>query len=84
VLDWNLWSRQRRRLWRDRAAGAGYRAVLYYLRVPVETAIERAERRRRSGVRYAHVLDAAAITQMGRIFEPPGPDEGLDVIPIES
>lgn len=39
VLDWNLWSRQRRKTWRDKVVAAGHHPVLHYVSVPVETAI---------------------------------------------
>ncbi|HEU5043946.1 MAG TPA: ATP-binding protein [Nocardioidaceae bacterium] len=31
VLDWNLWSRSRRQIWRDKVESAGHHPVLHYL-----------------------------------------------------
>ncbi len=51
VLDWNLWSRSQRHSWRDKVGAVGHHVVLHYLRVPVETAIARVERRGREARR---------------------------------
>jgi hypothetical protein len=39
VLDWNQWSRERRREWASKATAQGYEPVLHYIRVPLDTAI---------------------------------------------
>jgi len=74
VLDWNQWSRQRRRIWRDKAVAAGYQPVLHHITAPLAVAITRAEAR---GSPFCHVLDPAGIAHLERIFEPPSADEGL-------
>ncbi len=79
VLDWNLWSRDRRRAWRQRAEAAGCRPLLHYLPVPLNTAIARAEGRARAGIVGAHVLDAEAIRHLATLFEEPTEDEGLGI-----
>lgn len=83
VLDWNLWSRARRETWRDKVAEAGHHAVLHYVSVQVETAIEHVERRRREETPHAHVLDAEAVRHLARLFEPPTPEEGIEVHIVE-
>ena len=83
VLDWNLWSRARRETWRDKVAEAGHHAVLHYVSVQVETAIEQVERRRREETPHAHVLDAEAVRHLARLFEPPTPEEGIEVHIVE-
>jgi predicted kinase len=83
VLDWNQWSRARRRTWRDKAAAAGHRPVLHYLPVPVETAIERVEHRLREGFTGAHLLDADAVRHLERLFETPTADEGIEIRVIQ-
>jgi len=83
VLDWNLWSRQRRRTWRDAVVAAGHHPVLHHLRVPVETAVQRVERRRREGVAVAHVLDADAVRHLARLFEAPTAQEGIELHVVE-
>lgn len=79
VLDWNQWSRARRETWRDKALSAGYKPVLHYVRVPLETAIARVEQRAAEGVTGVHVLDAEAVRHLASIFEVPTTDEGLEI-----
>ncbi len=79
VLDWNQWSRARRKLWRARVDAAGYRLVLHHVDVPVETAVRRAEERARLDVPGSHLLDAAAVRHLASIFEPPRADEGIEI-----
>lgn len=79
VLDWNLWSRDRRLRWRDEVVSAGYRPVLHHVAVPVERAVGRAERRRRAGDGASHALTAEGVRHLARIFEPPRADEGLEI-----
>ena len=83
VLDWNQWSRARRADWRARAAEAGFAARLHYIRVPVETAVARAEARSVEGGPEAHVLDGAAVRHLASIFEPPTAGEGLPMTVID-
>ncbi len=79
VLDWNQWSRKRRREWATRAIQAGFEPVLHYIRVPLDTAIAHATIRNADGQVYAHVLDAAAVRHLASSFEEPGEDEGLKI-----
>ncbi|RKR30001.1 AAA family ATPase [Arthrobacter oryzae] len=79
VLDWNQWSPQRRALWREKAAAAGFPAVLHHVQTPLETAIERVVTRTAGGDPWAHRLDAGGVRHLAGIFEPPGPDEGLEI-----
>ncbi len=83
VLDWNQWSRARRRAWRDRALSAGHEPVLHYVRVPLETAIARAEQRTSSGDSGTHVLDADAVRHLANIFEIPALDEGIEIRTVD-
>ena len=76
VLDWNSWSRERRRTWRARAAAAGYVAVVHYLDVPVEVAVARALSRADKG---SHVLTEADVRHLAALFEPPTADEGMEI-----
>jgi len=76
VLDWNQWSRQRRRVWRDKAVAAGYQPVLHHVRAPLAVAIARAEARRSP---FCHVLDPAGIAHLETIFEAPSANEGLTI-----
>jgi len=90
VLDWNQWSRKRRRTWHRRAKGVGYQAVLHHIDVSVETAIEQALSRADpdvSGshdrdVSGSHPVDEAAVRHHQTIFEPPGDDEGIEIVTV--
>ncbi len=82
VLDWNLWSRDRRQAWRERAEAAGCRPVLHYLPVPLDTAIARAEGRARAGIAGAHVLNADAVRHLAALFEEPTEDEGVEICAV--
>ena len=82
VLDWNLWSRERRAEWRNRAASAGYPVLVHYIKVPVATAIERAERRTAQGVLHSHALDEAGVRHLQTIFEEPNPNEGIEIVEV--
>lgn len=79
VLDWNQWSRDRRAVWRDKAGAAGFPAVLHHVRTPLETAIERIGLRAASGDPASHRLDERGVRHLAGIFEPPGPEEGLEI-----
>jgi predicted kinase len=83
ILDWNQWSRQRRREWRGRAESAGVRPVLHYVRVPLEVAIARATARTAQRIEFSHDLDAAAITHLQALFEVPTDEEGIEVGTID-
>ncbi|MGA8113890.1 MAG: ATP-binding protein [Actinocatenispora sp.] len=82
VLDWCQWNRQRRTAWRLRAEEAGYRPVLHHVVVPVETAIRRVEARTARGTPGSHPIDADGVRQFHTIFEPPTPDEGIEIVEV--
>ena len=79
VLDWNQWSRGRRAAWRDRARTAGFPAVLHHVRTPLDVAIERVGARAAQGDPGSHRLEEGGVRHLARLFEPPHPDEGLDI-----
>jgi len=80
ILDWNHWSRQRRADAFDRARTAGFDAVVHFLDVPIDTAIQRARHRLSTPPADAHRIDEAAVRHFATIFEPPTDDEGLQII----
>jgi predicted kinase len=80
VLDWNFWSRQRRRDAKERADVAGYDVLLHWIDVPLEVVVDRARRRLAAQPQLAHVIDEAAVRHFVTIFEPPGADEALQVV----
>jgi predicted kinase len=79
VLDWNQWSRDRRTVWRDNARAAGCAVVLHHVRTPLDAAVERAVGRAAEGEPWSHRIDEAGVRHLAGIFEPPGPDEELDI-----
>jgi predicted kinase len=81
VLDWNQWNPDRRKRWRVRAEGAGYRVRLHHLDVPLDTAIARARDRDTDA---SHRLDEAAVRHSARILQPPSPAEGFDLVTVSS
>jgi predicted kinase len=83
VLDWNQWSRGRRKIWRDKVLLAGHKPVLHYIRTPLETAITRVEQRARDGMAGAHVLDAEAVRHLATLFEVPTTDEDMEIRIVE-
>jgi predicted kinase len=82
VLDWNQWSTDRRRTWRGRAEDAGYRVLLHHLDVPLDTAIKQVQARDSSGVVGVHRIDEAGVRHSSAIFQPPTPDEGIEIVTV--
>lgn len=68
VLDWNLWSRERRAEAAARAYALGAPCHLHFVDVALETAIEQVRRRSDS---HAHQLDADAVRHLSTIWEAP-------------
>ena len=83
VLDWNQWSRERRRTWGDRAVAAGHQRLLHHVACSVETAIARVEHRAALAHGADHVLDANAVRHLARLFETPTADEGIELRVVE-
>lgn len=83
ILDWNQWSQQRRREWKEKAESAGVRPVLYYVRVPLEIAIARAVSRAAQRIDSSHELDAGAVRHLQSLFEVPTDEEGIEVRTID-
>ncbi len=74
ILDWNLWSRERRAEWVDRAAWIGATCLLHYVKVPLQTALDQALMRTGN---TTHKLSPNAIRHLAQLFEPPTKDEGF-------
>ena len=68
ILDWNLWSRERRAEWVGRAADVDASCVLHYLEVPLQTALDQGQATTFS---TAHTLSPDAIRHLAALFEPP-------------
>lgn len=80
VLDWNMYSRERRADAVRRAEQIGVRCHLHYLKVPIDVAVARAAGRRDI---TSHTLDAEHIAHLQYIFEAPGRDEGFTLHEVE-
>ena len=76
VLDWSQWSRAKRAEWKQRATENGWAVVLHYVATPADVSVERLANR---SAAYSHNIDAAGVTHMERLFEPPTADEGLTI-----
>ena len=79
VLDWNFWSRERRRR-RATRHDSRRRPELHWLDVPVEIAAERARRRLDDPPGDAHEIDEDGVRHFASIFEAPEEAEGIAVI----
>ena len=77
VLDWSLWSRDRRARWRQRAEAHGWRVVLHYVDVEPEVAISQAASRTAANT---HEIDEDAVRHMVDLLEPPTDDEGIEIV----
>lgn len=80
ILDWNMWSRQRRTEALRRSQELGARCHLHYLKVSFETAASQAADRRDS---VSHQLTASDIAHLRDLFEPPDPAEGFTLHVID-
>jgi predicted kinase len=79
VLDWNQWSRDRRALWTERARAGGHAVTLFWIDVPVEVAIDRAQGRT---AEFAHRVDGHGVRHLASLFEPPTNDEGIETVRV--
>ncbi len=81
VLDWSQWSRAARRHWREQAASVGALAVLHYVDVPLDVAVEQVRRRNQQSRRGTHWIDPAEMRDFAeKFFEAPTRSEGMTVI----
>ena len=77
ILDWSMWSRDRRRLWAARVVDAGCRVVVHHVATAPDIAAERAERRTDP---YTHQIRPSDVTHMVGLLEPPDATEGFELI----
>lgn len=80
ILDWNMWSHQRRADAMRRALALGVRPHLHYLVVPLEVAVVQAANRNDP---TSHRLTAEGIAHVRDLFEQPKADEGFILHVIE-
>jgi predicted kinase len=77
ILEWGHWARAERDEKRLRARALGVGAELYYLDVPLEELIDRAQRRNESGEWSAAPITRAHFERWATLFEPPDEEELL-------
>ncbi len=58
----------------------GYPAILHFVDVPIDLAIQRMAHRNAAGSSNSHVIDEAAVRHLASIFEPPDDSEALPVV----
>lgn len=79
VLDWNSWSRSRRRWAVDRAAVVDAQVIVHTLTASIDTASERARERTERQVPYAHPVTRAGNIHLDGLMEEPSVDEGIEI-----
>lgn len=80
ILDWNVWSTERRADAVRRAAALGITPHLHYLVVPVEVAIAQATERDDPA---SHRITADGVAPLQDLLEEPRPDEGFILHVVE-
>ena len=82
ILDWSLWSADRRRKWTSRVEEAGYEYRLYYLREPLEELRRRLKNRNEQAPAGTHVISLEELDRFAPIFEVPTEEEALNLIEV--
>ncbi|MCB8978315.1 MAG: alpha/beta fold hydrolase [Ardenticatenaceae bacterium] len=79
ILDWSLWSRERRQKWIERITELGAEYKLYYLNIPPVVLRQRLEARNADLPSGAHPIPVSELDRFLPFFEPPTPEENLNV-----
>lgn len=82
ILDWSLWSRERREKWIGRITELGADYTLYYLNIPPVVLRQRLEKRNAELPPGVHPLPVAELDRFIPLFEPPTAEENLNVVQI--
>jgi predicted kinase len=83
VLDWSLWSKERRQTWRERIEEAGFQHQLYYFNIPLPLLQTRLHIRNQEPTAGVHYIEAAELIRFSGYFKPPTLDEGFNIIEIK-
>ena len=75
VLDWGLWSREERDIYRSRAHALGARAVLCVLEVPLDELWERISQRNSELPPGAFRISRAELDRAAKLFQRPTSEE---------
>lgn len=79
VLDWNSWSRARRRWAVQHASAIGAHVMLHRLTAPVDLASARVLERAARGARFAHHVTAEGNEHLATLMEEPSEVEGIEI-----
>ncbi|MAU00837.1 MAG: hypothetical protein CL608_27135 [Anaerolineaceae bacterium] len=82
ILDWSLWNPQRRQKWIGRITELGADYKLYYLNIPPVVIRQRIEARNNDLPPGAHWLPVDELDHFLPLFQPPAPEENLNVVEI--
>ncbi len=82
ILDWSLWSRERRQKWIGRITELGANYTLYYLNIPPVVLRQRLEARNNELPPGAHPIPVTELDRFLPFFEPPADEEDLNVVQI--
>jgi predicted kinase len=75
VIEWGFWSREERRVFRERAQALGHRVELRYLEVGNDELWERLSRRNADVPPGSFVVTKGQLDLWSSWFEPPTPEE---------
>jgi predicted kinase len=75
VIEWGFWSREERRVFRERAQALGHRVELRYLEVGNDELWERLSRRNADVPPGSFVVTKDQLDLWSSWFEPPAPEE---------
>ena len=82
ILDWSLWNHERRQKWIGRITELGADYTLYFLNIPPVVLRQRLEVRNNDLPSGAHPIPISELERFIPLFEPPTPDENLNVVQI--
>jgi len=83
VLDWSLWSREKRADLLAKINEVGADHTLYFLNVPLEELRRRLHERNAAHPSRAHQIPIEELERFAPYFEPPEADEGLNLVEID-
>lgn len=81
ILDWNHWSRERRRVSASWARECGDDVILHHVDTPIDVVVQRLRSRDEA---HAHRISAADARRFVTIFEPPSAEEGIEIVRVHN
>ena len=80
ILDWNMWSYERRKKWVSRIEAVDAQHKLYFLSVPKPILRERVQERNENPPAGTHIVPLEEFDRYSSHFLPPKVDEGFNLI----